>query len=149
MAKKKFSSVWIVEQYKTVLPDGLTISRNNLKFTIKWKIKDKNYGGGQQLQWRLNNAGDWHSISVGKTDTSKVLELSDKIVADNHLTAMMITHNMSDAIAHGNRLIMMNAGRTILDIQGEEKKHLTKEALLRKFAEVAGVQEETDSVLLS
>lgn len=76
MAKKKFSSVWIVEQYKTVLPDGLTISRNNLKFTIKWKIKDKNYGGGQQLQWRLNNAGDWHSISVGKTDTSKVLELS-------------------------------------------------------------------------
>ena len=92
---------------------------------------------------------DEHTAALDPATAAKVLELSDKIVADNHLTAMMITHNMSDAIAHGNRLILMNAGRIILDIQGEEKKHLTKEALLRKFAEVAGVQEETDSVLLS
>ena len=76
MAKNKFKAVWVIEQYKTVLPDGLTISRNNLKFTIKWKIEDKNYGGGQQLQWRVNNSGEWNTISVENTDTSKVLELS-------------------------------------------------------------------------
>jgi putative ABC transport system ATP-binding protein len=56
---------------------------------------------------------------------------------------------MKDAITHGNRIIMMNAGRIILDIEGEEKKKLTKADLLQKFAEVSGVQEETDSVLLS
>ncbi|MBQ8994542.1 MAG: ABC transporter ATP-binding protein, partial [Oscillospiraceae bacterium] len=60
-----------------------------------------------------------------------------------------ITHNMSDAIRLGNRLIMMNDGKIILDISGEEKKSLTREQLLQKFAEVSGIQEETDSVLLS
>ena len=61
----------------------------------------------------------------------------------------MITHNMKDAIVHGNRLIMMNEGRIILDIAGEEKKKLTKQDLLEKFAEVAGTQVESDEVLLS
>ena len=92
---------------------------------------------------------DEHTAALDPATAAKVLELSDQIVAANGLTAMMITHNMSDAIAHGNRIIMMNAGRIILDIRGEEKKHLTKEILLRKFAEVSGVQEETDSLLLS
>ena len=68
---------------------------------------------------------------------------------ENQLTAMMITHNMKDAIVHGNRLIMMNEGRIILDIEGEEKKKLTKQDLLEKFAEVAGTQVESDEVLLS
>ena len=80
---------------------------------------------------------------------AKVLELSDRIVRENELTAMMITHNMKDAIVHGNRLIMMNEGRIILDIEGEEKQHLTKRDLLDKFAEVAGMQVESDEVLLS
>ena len=78
-----------------------------------------------------------------------MLELSDRIVQENGLTALMITHNMTDAIRHGNRIVMMNEGRIILDISGEEKKKLTKADLLQKFAEVAGVQEETDAVLLS
>ena len=78
-----------------------------------------------------------------------MLELSDRIVRENELTAMMITHNMKDAIVHGNRLIMMNEGRIILDIEGEEKQHLTKRDLLDKFAEVAGAQVESDEVLLS
>jgi putative ABC transport system ATP-binding protein len=56
---------------------------------------------------------------------------------------------MTDAIRHGNRLLMMNAGKIILDISGEEKQKLQKADLIRKFAEVAGVQEETDTVLLS
>ena len=78
-----------------------------------------------------------------------MLELSDRIVRENELTAMMITHNMKDAIVHGNRLIMMNEGHIILDIEGEEKQHLTKRDLLDKFAEVAGMQVESDEVLLS
>ena len=92
---------------------------------------------------------DEHTAALDPTTAAKVLELSDKIVEENGLTAMMITHNMTDAIRHGNRLIMMNEGRIILDIAGEEKKKLTKHDLLERFAALAGVQEETDAVLLS
>ena len=92
---------------------------------------------------------DEHTAALDPATAAKVLELSDRIVAENHLTAMMITHNMRDAITHGNRLVMMNAGRIILDISGEEKKKLTKQDLLDRFAALAGQQEETDSVLLS
>ena len=92
---------------------------------------------------------DEHTAALDPATAAKVLELSDRLVQDGNLTTMMITHNMTDAIRHGNRLIMMDRGRIILDISGEEKKHLTKKDLLEKFAEVAGKQEETDSVLLS
>ena len=92
---------------------------------------------------------DEHTAALDPATAAKVLELSDRIVSENNLTALMITHNMSDAIKHGSRLIMMNAGRIILDISGEDKKHLTKADLLDQFAKVAGVQEETDAVLLS
>lgn len=92
---------------------------------------------------------DEHTAALDPATAAKVLELSDKIVQENGLTTLMITHNMKDAITHGNRIIMMNAGKIILDIEGKEKKKLTKADLLQKFAEVAGVQEETDSVLLS
>ncbi len=92
---------------------------------------------------------DEHTAALDPATAAKVLELSDRIVQANGLTAMMITHNMKDAIKHGNRLIMMNEGRIILDIAGEEKTKLTKADLLNKFAEVAGVQEETDQVLFS
>ena len=76
MAKAKISSILILDQYKTVQPQGDTISRDGLKFVFKWKILDKNYDSGQQLQWRLNNSGNWNSISVGAKDTSKALALS-------------------------------------------------------------------------
>ena len=92
---------------------------------------------------------DEHTAALDPATAAKVLELSDTLVRENGLTAMMITHNMKDAIRHGNRLIMMNEGKLILDISGEEKQKLTKAQLLEKFAEVAGVQEETDAVLLS
>ena len=80
---------------------------------------------------------------------AKVLELSDKIVQENKLTTLMITHNMKDAISHGNRLIMMNEGKIILDVEGEEKKKLTKRDLMDKFAEISGSQLESDQILLS
>ena len=92
---------------------------------------------------------DEHTAALDPATAAKVLELSDQFIAENNLTAMMITHNMTDAIRHGNRLLMMNAGKIILDISGEEKKKLKKADLLQKFAEIAGVQEETDEVLLS
>ena len=92
---------------------------------------------------------DEHTAALDPATAAKVLEISDQIVSENNLTTLMITHNMTDAIRHGNRLIMMNKGHIILDIEGEEKKHLTKKELLDKFAEVAGHQEETDAVLLS
>ena len=92
---------------------------------------------------------DEHTAALDPATAAKVLELSDKIVEENGLTALMITHNMKDAIVHGNRLIMMNEGHIILDITGEEKKKLTKKDLLDRFAALAGQQEETDAVLLS
>ena len=92
---------------------------------------------------------DEHTAALDPATAAKVLELSDQIVEENGLTALMITHNMTDAIKHGNRLIMMNEGKIILDISGEEKKKLTKQMLMDKFAEVAGTQVESDQVLLS
>ena len=92
---------------------------------------------------------DEHTAALDPATAAKVLQLSDQIVTENNLTALMITHNMSDAIRHGNRLIMMHQGHIILDISGEEKKHLTKRELLDRVAALSGVQEETDSVLLS
>ncbi|MBQ5952693.1 MAG: ATP-binding cassette domain-containing protein [Lachnospiraceae bacterium] len=92
---------------------------------------------------------DEHTAALDPATAAKVLEISDRIVQENHLTCMMITHNMRDAITHGDRLIMMNEGKIILDIAGEEKKKLTKRELLDRFAALAGIQEETDSVLLS
>ena len=92
---------------------------------------------------------DEHTAALDPGTAKKVLELSDKIISDNKLTALMITHNMTDAIRHGNRLIMMDRGKIVLDISGEEKSRLTKADLLERFAEKTGVQEETDSVLLS
>ncbi len=92
---------------------------------------------------------DEHTAALDPGTAAKVLELSDRIISENGLTAMMITHNMRDAIDHGNRLIMMNEGRIILDISGEEKKHLTKHELIEKFAEIAGASVESDQVLLT
>ena len=92
---------------------------------------------------------DEHTAALDPATAAKVLELSDQIVAENGLTALMITHNMSDAIKHGNRLIMMDQGRIILDIEGENKKHLTKQQLIEKFAQVAGYQIDSDETLLT
>ena len=91
---------------------------------------------------------DEHTAALDPKTAAKVLELSDKIISENNLTAMMVTHNMRDAIVHGNRLIMMNEGKVILDIKGEEKKKLTVEDLLQKFEEVSGEEFANDKALL-
>ena len=76
---------------------------------------------------------DEHTAALDPKTAAKVLEITDKIVTENGLTTLMITHNMKDAIAHGNRLIMMHAGQVIIDVSGEEKKRLTVEQLLNLF----------------
>ena len=93
---------------------------------------------------------DEHTAALDPKTAAKVLELSDKIIAENKLTALMVTHNMHDAIAHGNRLIMMNNGKIIFDIQGEENKKLKTSDLLEKFSVASGGQElDNDRMLLS
>ena len=80
---------------------------------------------------------------------AKVLAATDKIIERDHLTAIMITHNMKDAIAHGNRLIMMHEGRIIYDVQGEEKKNLHVSDLLNKFEQVSGGEFANDRMMLT
>ena len=130
----------------------------NLGLEDRMTVKVGLLSGGQRQALTLLMASlqkpkllllDEHTAALDPATAAKVLDLSDRIVAESQLTALMITHNMTDAIKHGNRLIMMNEGKIILDISGEEKKQLTKQMLMDKFAEVAGTQVESDQVLLS
>ena len=92
---------------------------------------------------------DEHTAALDPKTAKKVLDLTEKIVAENHLTTIMITHNMKDAINIGNRLVMMNDGKIIYDVQGEEKKKLTTADLLAKFKLTSGEELEDDKILLS
>lgn len=92
---------------------------------------------------------DEHTAALDPKTAAKVLEITDKLIEENNLTALMVTHNMRDAIAHGNRIIMMNAGKIVLDIKGEEKKKLTVEALLAEFTKASGAEFSNDRALLS
>ena len=92
---------------------------------------------------------DEHTAALDPKTAAKVLALSDKIISENNLTAMMVTHNMKDAIAHGNRLIMMHEGKVIYDVSGEEKKNLKVSDLLAKFEEVSGGEFANDRMMLS
>ena len=92
---------------------------------------------------------DEHTAALDPKTASKVLDISDKIIQEHQLTAMMVTHNMKDAIAHGNRLIMMHEGKIIYDVSGEEKKNLKVADLLAKFEEVSGGEFANDRMMLS
>ena len=91
---------------------------------------------------------DEHTAALDPKTAAKVLEITDKIVTRDGLTTLMITHNMKDAIAHGNRLIMLNEGRVVLDISGEEKKNLTVSDLLKKFEIASGEEFTSDKAIL-
>ncbi|MDE5995752.1 MAG: ATP-binding cassette domain-containing protein, partial [Eubacterium sp.] len=92
---------------------------------------------------------DEHTAALDPKTAHKVLELTTKIVERDNLTTVMITHNMKDAIAIGNRLIMMNEGKIIYDVSGEEKKKLTTADLLEKFKITSGSELDNDRMLLS
>ena len=120
-------------------------------------VKTRLLSGGQRQALTLLMAAlekpkllllDEHTAALDPRTAAKVLEISDRIVAENHLTTLMVTHNMRDAIAHGDRLIMMDGGRIVLDISGEEKKKLTVQDLLQRFGQASGSQEANDKMLL-
>ena len=90
---------------------------------------------------------DEHTAALDPKTAAKVLEISNKIVQENHLTTLMITHNMRDAIRYGNRLIMMNEGHVIYDVRGEEKTQLEVSDLLQRFEQAGG--EANDRMILS
>lgn len=92
---------------------------------------------------------DEHTAALDPKTAKKVLDLTEKIVERDNLTTIMITHNMKDAIAIGNRLIMMNDGKIIYDVSGEEKKSLTTADLLAKFKTTSGEELDNDRMLLS
>lgn len=92
---------------------------------------------------------DEHTAALDPKTARKVLDLTSEIVEEQKLTALMVTHNMKDAIQMGNRLIMMHEGRIIFDIAGEEKKKLTVEDLLHKFEEVSGEEFANDRMMLA
>lgn len=92
---------------------------------------------------------DEHTAALDPKTAAKVLDITQKLIDENRLTAMMVTHNMKDAIAYGNRLIMMHEGRIIFDVSGEEKKSLTVDALVKKFSQTSGEEFANDRALLS
>ena len=91
---------------------------------------------------------DEHTAALDPKTAAKVLELTDRMIAENNLTAMMVTHNMKDAIRMGNRLIMMHEGRVIYDVSGEEKKKLQVSDLLAKFEQASGGEFANDRMML-
>lgn len=92
---------------------------------------------------------DEHTAALDPKTAATVLALSDKIIEEHRLTAMMVTHNMKDAISHGNRLIMMHEGKIIYDVRGEEKRSLHVSDLMAKFEEVSGGEFANDRMILS
>ena len=149
---------------------GLKISLNNAKreefreilnqIGLEGRLKD-NVGllsGGQRQALTLLMATlrkpkvlllDEHTAALDPKTAEKVLEMSDRVIKENNLTTLMVTHNMRDAIAHGNRLIMMDAGHIVVDISGEEKKKLTVPDLMALFSKASGSTEANDKMLLS
>jgi len=92
---------------------------------------------------------DEHTAALDPKNAQIVLDLTTRFIGEYKLTTIMITHNMSQAIAYGNRLLMMDSGEIILDVEGKEKERLTVEKLIKKFHEIRHKTFETDEVLLS
>ena len=153
--KRRF--VWGVrkaerEQYKKLLAD--------LELGLEDRLSTKVglLSGGQRqavtlLMATLNRPKllllDEHTAALDPKTAAKVLELTDRIVKENKLTTIMVTHNMKDAITHGNRLIMMHEGRVIVDVEGEEKQMLTVEDLLGLFVKASGKVFANDRAILA
>lgn len=91
---------------------------------------------------------DEHTAALDPKTAAKVLALTEKIVNRDKLTTLMITHNMKDALRYGNRLIMLHNGQIIIDVAGEEKKHLDVPDLLKMFEQVSGAELANDRMLL-
>lgn len=139
------------ETYKELL------AQMDLGLENRLTTKVKLLSGGQRqaltlLMATMNNPKllllDEHTAALDPKTSAKVLAITKKIVEENKLTTLMITHNMADAIAYGNRLIMLHEGKVIYDVKGEEKKNLTVKALLERFEHTAGDLVANDKLVL-
>ena len=92
---------------------------------------------------------DEHTAALDPQTAQRVMDITDRLVRENHLTTLMITHNMRDAVHYGNRLLMLHNGRIVLDISGEEKARLTVPDLLALFSKVSGQEYDNDRALLA
>ena len=92
---------------------------------------------------------DEHTAALDPQTAQRVMDITDRLVRENHLTTLTITHNMRDAIHYGNRLLMLHNGRIVLDISGEEKARLTVSDLLALFSKVSGQKYDNDRALLA
>ena len=92
---------------------------------------------------------DEHTAALDPQTAQRVMDITDRLVRENHLTTLMITHNMRDAIHYGNRLLMLHNGRIVMDISGEEKARLTVPDLLALFSKVSGQEYDNDRALLA
>ncbi len=92
---------------------------------------------------------DEHTAALDPATAEKVLELTKSVIEERHITCLMVTHNMHQALQVGNRTIMMDSGRIVLDVEGEKRDHMTVQDLLEKFAEMAGKEFDNDRILLS
>lgn len=92
---------------------------------------------------------DEHTAALDPQTAQRVMDITDRLVRENHLTTLMITHNMRDAIHYGNRLLMLHNGRIVLDTSGEEKARLTVPDLLALFSKVSGQEYDNDRALLA
>jgi putative ABC transport system ATP-binding protein len=92
---------------------------------------------------------DEHTAALDPATADKVLELTRRVVEEQRICCLMVTHNMEQALTMGNRTLMMDSGQVVLDVAGEERAHMTVEDLLHRFAEKAGRSLDADRVLLS
>ena len=134
------------------------LSELGLGLENRLSVKVGTLSGGQRQALTLLMAAmrepkllllDEHTAALDPKTAATVLEITERIVNENNLTTLMITHNMHDAIAHGNRLIMMHEGNVIIDVRGEEKKKLTVEDLLEMFRKASGGEFSNDRAILS
>lgn len=140
------------EMYKKILAE--------LDLGLDKRLKDKTryLSGGQRQALTLLMATfhhpkllllDEHTAALDPKTAKKVLDLTVKFVGENNLTALMVTHNMKDALRIGNRIIMLHKGQIILDISGEEKKKLDVPDLLAMFEKASGEEINNDRMLLN
>ena len=147
VAKKEFEDVYnpAKAEYKTALKE--IRGNKSLSYKEKKVAKAEAYNAFDKKIRKFDLTKqilllDEHTAALDPKTAKKVLELTDKIVKENEMTTLMITHNMKDAITYGNRLIMFHLGHIIFDVRGEEKQKLTVEDLLRKFDEADKKAEE-------
>ena len=138
--------------------DSACYNRYLEKFGLDSKKKYKEYSRGMKMKLSIavamsHNAKllllDEHTAALDPKTAEKVLALSDKFIAEDKLTAMMITHNMHAALELGNRTLMMDSGHIVLDISGEERANTTVDGLLDQFAKNVGRRLDNDRILLS